>query len=155
MVSQCSAVLTSVPFQFHALRSAGTPCKEARHLGMTLNAGYNAVVVTHDLAVQRMRRTHLIHDSVIATGSHFIKIGIALTHNGFPDQILRCQRMSQRIAACILRSPACGNRSRIAVLKDSADKGLDLVRGNGAIIIGWIVIPVVLATAGEHIAGVL
>ena len=60
--------------------------------------------------------------------------------------------MSQLVAALILRTPRGRNRTRIAVLKDTADKQLNIVGRNGVIIGRKVIVPKVLALFCEAVA---
>ena len=69
---------------------------------MTLNACRNGIVVAHDLTVQRVVRADLLHDGAFAARADLVEIGITLTNDGFPDQKLRGNSVSQLVATLIL-----------------------------------------------------
>ena len=60
--------------------------------------------------------------------------------------------MSQLVAALILRTPRGRNCTRIAVLKDTADKQLNIIGRNGVVIGRGVIIPKVLAFFGVAVA---
>ena len=115
----------------------------------------HAVVVAHDLVIQRMAGADLIQHCVIAAGVHLLEVGIPFPDHGFPDEELGGDQVGQVIRTCILAAPVQGDVSGIAILKDPANKGLDLIRRDGAVEIRGIVIPKVLIPLGQHIPGVL
>ena len=60
--------------------------------------------------------------------------------------------MSQLVAALILRTPRGRNCTRIAVLKDTADKQLNIIGRNSVIIGRGVIVPKVLALFREAVA---
>ena len=84
-VSQHSRVVSAVPFQINLLCLCSGFRKEAGNLRMALDTGYHAVVVGHNLIMQRMVIRNTIQNSIIATGVHMIKIAVAFTDDGFPN----------------------------------------------------------------------
>ena len=102
-----------------------------------------------------MSGADLIQHCVIAAGVHLLEVGITFSDHGFPNQNLRGDQVGQVIGSLVLAAPVQGDVSGIAILKDPANKGLDLIRRDGVVEIRGIVIPKVLIPLGQHIPSVL
>lgn len=87
----------------------------------------NGIAVAHDLAVQRVACADLLRDGVFASRTYLAKVSVTLTDDGFPDQKLRGRPHEPACRALVLRTPRGRDRPRIAVLKDTADKQLNIV----------------------------
>ena len=148
-------VLAAIPFKLKGLGAVCALAHEAGQLGVILYVCGHAVVVAHDLVIQRMAGADLIQHCVIAAGVHLLEVGIPFPDHGFPDEELGSDQVGQVIRTCILAAPVQGDVAGIAILEDPANKGLDLIRRNGAVEIRGIVIPKVLIPLGQHIPGVL
>lgn len=122
-VGQGSGILCAVPGQFNVLRSVCAAGKKAGQLGVGLNAGNDTVVVAHDLAAQGVVGADLVKDCGITAGTDLIEIGVTYTNCRFPNQKLCRHGVGQFICICaVLRTPACRNGSRVAVLHDASDQ---------------------------------
>ena len=53
----------------------------------------HAVVVAHDLVIQRMTGADLIQHCVITAGVHLLEVGIPFSDHGFPDEELGSDQM--------------------------------------------------------------
>ena len=62
---------------------------------MTLHTGDNAVVIAAKPAVKRVFGADGLLYGVVAAGADVIKVCVTLSHDGFPDQHLRCHRLCQ------------------------------------------------------------
>ena len=122
---------------------------------MGLDAAFNALVVVHDLAIQRMIRGDLVTDGVIAARADLVEVSVTLTDNDLPNQKLGCNSVGQLIRIrSVLRTPACRDDSRVAVLHDTPDEQLDVIRRDCFVVLGRVVIPKVLVPLGQLIANI-
>ena len=102
---------------------------------MALDTGYHAVVVGHNLIVQRIVISNTIQNSIIATGIHMIKIAVAFTDDGFPNQELSGHQVGHLVSIrSVLRTPLSCDGAGVAILENSTDKQLDFICGNGAVV---------------------
>ena len=101
-IGQRGGIGLAVPFKLNILSFSRRLRKKARHLGMPLNACRNGIVIAHDPTVQRVVRADLLHDGAFAARADLVEIGITLTNDGFPNQKLRGNGVSQLVAALIL-----------------------------------------------------
>ncbi len=145
-VSQFGNVLTAVPFQFNGCRLACALTHKARILNMALNTGNDAAVIGINAALERMTGADNRFHSIFTARAHMIKVRITLTDNGFPYEKLRSDCVSHLIGICIvLGFPRSGDVTLIAILHDSAEQDLDVIRLNGVVILAGIIIPEVFA----------
>ena len=122
---------------------------------MALYAGLDAVVIVHDSAIQRMIGGNQRQDLVIAAGAHMVKVRIALAHNRFPNEQLGSEGVGQFIRiGIVLRSPRGGKVALIAILHDTAQQQLNIVRLDGVVVLAGIVIPEILTEAVIGIADI-
>ena len=122
---------------------------------MALHAVLDAVVIVHDSAIQRMIGGNQRQDLVIAAGAHMVKVRIALAHNRFPNEQLGSEGVGQLIRiGIILRSPRGGKVALIAILHDTAQQQLNIVRLDGVVVLAGIVIPEILTEAVIGIADI-
>ena len=122
---------------------------------MALHAGLDAVVIVHDSAIQRMIGGNQRQDLVIAAGAHMVKVRIALAHNRFPNEQLGSEGVGQLIRiGIVLRSPRGGKVALIAILHDTAQQQLNIVRLDGVVVLAGIVIPKILTEAVIGIADI-
>ena len=88
-VGQGSCVLITVPFQLDSLRLVGGLAHKAGNDRMALNAGFDAVVVSREATIQRVRgAVHGFHGISIA-GVNMVEVCIPLSDDRFPYQHLR------------------------------------------------------------------
>ena len=148
-------ILTAVPRKLNGLCAAAASAHKARANGMALHAGLDAVIIIHDSAIQRMIGGNQRQDLVIAAGAHMVKVRIALAHNRFPNEQLGSEGVSQLIRiGIILRSPRGGEIALIAILHDTAQQQLNIVRLDGVVVLAGIVIPEILTEAVVGIADI-
>ena len=102
-----------------------------------------------------MVRTDLIQNSVLAACADLVEVLVTLTDHGFPNEKLCSDCVSQLIAALVLRTPRGRDCSRVAVLEDTTDEQLNIVRRNGAVIGRRVVVPKILALFGKAVSGLL
>ena len=141
-------ILTAVPRKLNGLCAAAASAHKARANGMALHAGLDAVVIIHDSAIQRMIGGNQRQDLIIAAGAHMVKVRIALAHNRFPNEQLGSEGVGQLIRiGIVLRSPGGGKVALIAILHDTAQQQLNVVRLDGVVVLAWIVIPEILTEA--------
>ena len=94
-------------------------------------------------------------DLVIAAGAHMVKVRIALAHNRFPNEQLGSEGVGQLIRiGIVLRSPRGGKVALIAILHDTAQQQLNVVRLDGVVVLAGIVIPEILTEAVIGIADI-
>ena len=154
-VSQFGNVLTAVPFQFNGSCLAGALTHKARILNMALNAGNDTAVIGINAALERMTGADNRFHSIFTACVHMIKVRITLTDNGFPYEKLRSDCVSHLICICIvLGFPRSGDVTLIAILHDSAEQDLDVIRLNGVVILAGIIIPEVFAKTGIGITDI-
>ena len=148
-------ILTAVPRKLNGLCAAAASAHKARANGMALHAGLDAVIIIHDSAIQRMIGGNQRQDLVIAAGAHMVKVRIALAHNRFPNEQLGSEGVSQLIRiGIVLRSPRGGKVALIAILHDTAQQQLNVVRLDGVVVLAGIVIPEILTEAVIGIADI-
>ena len=122
---------------------------------MALHTGLDAVVIIHDSAIQRMIGGNQRQDLIIAAGAHMVKVRIALAHNRFPNEQLGSEGVGQLIRiGIILRSPRGGKVALIAILHDTPQQQLNIVRLDGVVVLAGIVIPEILTEAVVGIADI-
>ena len=146
-ICQFGNILTAVPFQFNGGCLAGALTHKARILNMALNAGNNAVVIRVNFTFQRMIRANDGLNSVFTARAHMIKVHITLTNNGFPYEKLGSDCMSHLITIG-LGFPRSRDVSLIAVLHDSAEQNLNVVRLDGVVVLAGIIVPEVFTKTG-------
>ena len=152
-IRQGGRILFAVPFQFHILRLACASGHEAGHHGMALHPGHDAVVIIADLLIEGMTGTDEGLHRVIASGADVVEVCVTLADDGLPHQDLRGVGVGN--AVCIRRilgAPRGGKIPLIAILHDTAQQHLDVIRLDGAVQAAGVVVPEVLAEAGEGLA---
>ena len=154
-VGQFSHIFLTGPFHFDFLCLGAALCKEAGQGCMALDLRRNGVVITHDLAVQRMLGADRIKNGIITAGIDLIEVAVTLADNGFPNHQLRSNCIGQLVAALILGAPVQRDRPGITILENTTDKGLDLIGTDGIVQLRRVVIPEVFITTGKHIARIL
>ena len=88
-VGQGSCVLITVPFQLDSLRLVGGLAHKAGNDRMALNAGFDAVVVSREATIQRVRgAVHGFH-GISTAGVNMVEVCIPLSDDRFPYQHLR------------------------------------------------------------------
>ena len=148
-------ILTAVPRKLNGLCAAAASAHKAGANGMALHAGLDAVIIIHDSAIQRMIGGNQRQDLVIAAGAHMVKVRIALAHNRFPNEQLGSEGVGQLIRiGIVLRSPRGGKVALIAILHDTAQQQLNIVRLDGVVVLAGIVIPKILTEAVIGIADI-
>ena len=148
-------ILTAVPRKLNGLCAAAASAHKARANGMALHAVLDAVVIVHDSAIQRMIGGNQRQDLVIAAGAHMVKVRIALAHNRFPNEQLGSEGVGQLIRiGIVLRSPRGGEIALIAILHDTPQQQLNIVRLDGVVVLAGIVIPEILTEAVIGIADI-
>jgi len=147
-VGQGSCVLTTVPFQLDSLRLVGGLAHKAGNDRVALNAGFDAVVVSRESTIQRVRSAvHGFH-GISTAGVNMVEVCIPLSDDRFPYQHLRSHHVRHFVGiGFILRAPVEGQVTLIAILHDSAQQCLDGIGINGAVVIRWIVLPIILAVS--------
>ena len=154
-IRELGNVLTAVPRKLNGLCAAAASAHKARANGVALHAGLDAVVIVHDSAIQRMIGGNQRQDLVIAAGAHMVKVRIALAHNRFPNEQLGSEGVGQLIRiGIVLRSPRGGKVALIAILHDTAQQQLNIVRLDGVVVLAGIVIPEILTEAVIGIADI-
>ena len=94
----------------------------------------------------------IFQHSVLAASVDVAKALIALTYNRFPNQELCGIDVSQLVGpGAILRYPGRVNITGVAILQDSADKGLDGIRINRLVEGRGIVIPKGFILGGKRV----
>ena len=94
-------------------------------------------------------------DLVIAAGAHMVKVRIALAHNRFPNEQLGSEGVGQLIRiGIVLRSPGGGKVALIAILHDTPQQQLNVIRLDGVVVLAGIVIPEILTEAVIGIADI-
>ena len=84
-----------------------------------------------------------------------VKVRIALAHNRFPNEQLGSEGVGQLIRiGIVLRSPRGGKVALIAILHDTAQQQLNIVRLDGVVVLAGIVIPEILTEAVIGIADI-
>ena len=123
---------------------------------MTLHTGDNAVVIAAKPAVKRVFGADGLLYGGVAAGADVIKVCVTLSHDGFPDQHLRCHRLCQCCGVSgVLGTPRGADGTRVAVLHDAPDKQLHFVGRDGAVEICGQVVPKGFVLAGVAVAGFL
>ena len=147
-VGQGSCVLTTVPFQLDSLRFVGGFAHKAGNDRVALNAGFDAVIVSREATIQRVSgAVHGFH-GISTAGVNMVEVCIPLSDNRFPYQHLRSHHVRHFVSiGFILRAPIEGQVTLIAILHDSAQQCLDGIGINGAVVIRWIVLPIILAVS--------
>ena len=147
-VGQGSCVLTTVPFQLDRLRLVGSLTHKAGNDRVALNAGFDAVVVSRESTIQRVRSAvHGFH-GISTAGVNMVEVYVPLSDDRFPYQHLRSHHVRHFVSiGFILRAPVEGQVTLIAILHDSAQQCLDGIGINGAVVIRWIVLPIILAVS--------
>ena len=120
-VGQGSCVLITVPFQLDRLRLVGGLTHKAGNNRMTLNAGFDAVIVSREATIQRVRSAvHGFH-SISTAGVNMVEVCVSLSDDRFPYQHLRSHHVRHFVGiGFILRAPIEGQVTLIAILHDSA-----------------------------------
>ena len=148
-VGQCNCITAAIPAQFDHLCLVGAPGHEAGNDGMLLHAGLYAVIIGRKAAVQRVTCPINRFHGICTAGVNMIKIGIPFSDYRFPYQHLRRHHEGQLVGIrIILRTPAKGQISLIAVLHDPPQQGLDGIGVDSAVALRGIVLPVIFAIAG-------
>ena len=115
---------------------------------MALNAGFDAVIVSREATIQRVRSAvHGFH-GISTTGVNMVEVCIPLSDDRFPYQHLRSHHVRHFVGISrVLRAPVEGQVTLIAILHDSAQQCLDGIGINRAVVIRWIVLPIILAVS--------
>ena len=154
-IRELGNVLTAVPRKLNGLYAAAASAHKARANGVALHAGLDAVAIIHDSAIQRVIGRNQRQDRVIAAGAHMVKVRIALAHNRFPNEQLGSKGVGQLIRiGIVLRSPRGGKVALIAILHDTPQQQLNIVRLDGVVVLAGIVIPKILTEAVVGIADI-
>ena len=154
-IRELGNVLTAVPRKLNGLCAAAASAHKARANDVALHAVLDAVVIVHDSAIQRMIGGNQRQDLVIAAGAHMVKVRIALAHNRFPNEQLGSKGVGQLIRiGIVLRSPRGGKVALIAILHDTAQQQLNIIRLDGVVVLAGIVIPEILTEAVIGIANI-
>jgi len=108
-VGQGSCVLTTVPFQLDRLRLVGSLAHEAGNDRVALNAGFDAVIVSRETTIQRVRSAvHGFH-SISTAGVNMVEVRVTLSDDRFPYQHLRSHHVRHFVGiGFILRAPIEG-----------------------------------------------
>jgi len=147
-IGQHSRITASIPAQFDRLCLACASGHEAGDDGVLFHAGFHAVIIGRKAAVQRVTCPINGFHSIRTSGVNMIKIGVPFSDYRFPYQHLRRHHVGQLVGIrIILRTPAEGQISLIAVLHDPPQQGLDGIGIDGAVALGGIVLPVIFAVA--------
>ena len=151
LVRQDSFIGLAVPFQFHSLAA------EAGDGGVVLDAGDDAVVVVEDLLTERVILGNcLLHRITAGRDGDVLEAGVTLTHHSLPNQDLGCDEVGHLVGVgCLVGAPVQADLAGIAVLQDPANERLDGCAVDGGIQLIGIIVPVILATAGVDVAGIL
>ena len=153
-IRELGNVLTAIPRKLNRLCAAASAHKAGAN-GMALHAVLDAVVIVHDSAIQWVIGRNQRQDRVIAAGAHRVKVRIALAHNRFPNEQLGSEGVGQLIrVGIVLRSPRGGKVALIAILHDTAQQQLNVVRLDGVVVLAGIVIPEILTEAVIGIADI-
>ena len=154
-IRELGNVLTAIPRKLNRLCAAAASAHKAGANGMALHAVLDAVVIVHDSAIQWVIGRNQRQDRVIAAGAHMVKVRIALAHNRFPNEQLGSEGVGQLIrVGIVLRSPRGGKVALIAILHDTAQQQLNVVRLDGVVVLAGIVIPEILTEAVIGIADI-
>ena len=154
-IRELGNVLTAIPRKLNRLCAAAASAHKARANGMALHAVLDAVVIVHDSAIQRVIGRNQRQDRVIAAGAHMVKVCIALAHNRFPNEQLGSKGVGQLIRiGIVLRSPGGGKVALIAILHDTPQQQLNVIRLDGVVVLAGIVIPKILTEAVVGIADI-
>ena len=147
-VRQGSCVAAAGPTQFNRLCSFLTAVHEAGDDGVLFHAGLDAGVVGREPTIERMGGAVDGLHGIGAAGVNVIEVRIPLPDHRFPHQHLRGHHVGQLVGVgIVLRAPAEGEVSLIAVLHDAAEERFHGSAINGAVILGGEGIPIVLPTA--------
>ena len=147
-VGQGSCVLITVPFQLDRLRLVGGLAHKAGNDRVALNAGFDAVIVRRKATIQRVRGAiHGFH-GISTAGVNMVEVRVTLSDDRFPYQHLRSHHVRHFVGiGFILRAPVEGQVTLITILHDSAQQCLDGIGINRAVVIRWIVLPIILAVS--------
>ena len=108
-IGQRSRITASIPVQFDRLCLAGASGHEAGDDGVLLHAGFHAVIISREAAVQRVACPIDGFHGISIAGVNMIKIGVPFPDDRFPYQHLRCHHVCQFVGIrIILRTPAKG-----------------------------------------------
>ena len=116
---------------------------------MALNAGFDAVIVSRETTIQRVRSAvHGFH-SISTAGVNMVEVCVPLSDDRFPYQHLRSHHVRHFVSiGFILRAPVEGQVTLITILHDSAQQRLDGIGINRVVAVCGVVFPVVLAVSG-------
>ena len=147
-VRQGGRVAAAVPTQFNRLCSFLTAVHKAGDDGVLFHVGFDAVIVGGETAIERMGGAIDGLHGIGAAGGNVIEVRIPLSDHRFPYQHLRGHHVGQLVGVgIVLRAPVEGEISLIAVLHDAAKERFHGSAINGAVILGWEGVPIVLPTA--------
>ena len=108
-VGQGSCVLITVPFQLDRLRLVGGFTHKAGNDRVALNAGFDAVIVSRETTIQRVRSAvHGFH-SISTARVNMVEVRVTLSDDRFPYQHLRSHHVRHFVGiGFILRAPIEG-----------------------------------------------
>ena len=103
---------------------------------------FHAVIISREAAVQRVACPIDGFHGISTAGVNMIKIGVPFPDDRFPYQHLRSHHVRHFVSiGFILRAPVEGQVTLIAILHDTAQQQLNVVRLDGVVVLAGIVIP--------------